>query len=73
MLGALSTMVKLTRLREVRESRFLTQGELADLAGISRAAINRIELGVVDPHFKTIRALATALRVEPRELIGEDE
>ena len=69
--GALTTVPKLTRLREVRESNFLTQGELAERSGVSRQTINRIEQGEIEPRFRTIRQLATALGVEPRELVGE--
>ncbi len=71
-MGAVATVVKLVRLRAVRESRFLTQGELAERSGVSRQTINRIEQGEIEPRFKTIRALAAALGVEPRELVGVD-
>lgn len=64
---------RLTRLREVRESRFLTQGELAERSGVSRQTINRIEQGDIEPRFRTIRQLARALDVEPAELVGPTE
>ena len=71
MQGALATVPKLTKLREIRESHFLTQGELAERSGVSRQTINRIEQGEIEPRFRTIRQLAEALGVEPRELVGE--
>jgi transcriptional regulator with XRE-family HTH domain len=47
----------------------LTQAELAEKAGISAAALVRIENDQADPHVSTIRKLADALGVEPRVLI----
>jgi transcriptional regulator with XRE-family HTH domain len=61
----------LTRLRSVRESRWLSQAELGERAGIGRAAINRIERLHMRPRFKTVRALAEALDVEPDDLIDD--
>ncbi len=73
MQGATLTVPKLVRLREVRESQFLTQGELAERSGVSRQTINRLEGGEIEPRFKTIRQLAQALGVEQRRLIGEEQ
>lgn len=56
-------------LQQVREKKLLSQGELAKLAGVSRAQINRIESGKVDPRMSTVRKLIAALGVEPSELI----
>ena len=60
-----------TRLRELREARLLTQQELAERAGVGVATIIRIETGQVAPHFQTLRKLATALGVEAGELIPD--
>ncbi len=60
----------LPRLLELRESRFLTQEELATMTGLERSTIARIELGG-SARFSSIKALAKALQVEPRELLGE--
>lgn len=52
--------------RELRESRKLTQFELAQLCHgeVQQATISQIENGVVrDPRYSTIRALADALGV----------
>jgi transcriptional regulator with XRE-family HTH domain len=59
------------RLKELRIRRALTQYELADRAGISTNALNRIELNKAEPHMSTLRKLAKALDVVPAELIGE--
>lgn len=66
------TDMRLTRLREVRERAPLTQGELADKAGVRRQTVNSLEQGHTEPHPRTIRALAKALGVEPAALYGED-
>jgi predicted transcriptional regulator len=58
-------------LREIRESKFLTQQDLAERAGVSRVVIVRLESGNVPARFSTVRKLAEALGVEPRELVGE--
>ena len=56
------------RLRALREARFLSQDELAERAGVSRATIYKAEGGSgVSP--KTGRALARALAVEPEDLL----
>lgn len=57
------------RLREVREQKLMTQGELAKLAGLTRSQLNRIENHKVDPRMGTVRKLIVALGVEPSELI----
>jgi transcriptional regulator with XRE-family HTH domain len=59
------------RLKELRIRRALTQYELADRAGISTNALNRIELNKAEPHMSTLRKLAKAHDVVPAELIGE--
>ena len=62
-------MVKLSRLRAVRERLALTQEELADKAGVSRLTVSRIESGRVEPYPKTIRRLAEVLDVKPSDLM----
>jgi transcriptional regulator with XRE-family HTH domain len=55
-------------LRRLREDRLLTQAELAERAGIALSSLVRVENDQVDPRFSTIRKLARALDVDPREL-----
>ena len=59
------------RLKDLRIRRALTQQELADRAGVSSNALNRIELNKAEPHMSTLRKLAKALDVDPTELLGE--
>ena len=56
------------RLRGLRDRASLSQEELAERAGVSRATIAALELGKRKPHPKTRRKLAEALGVEPHEL-----
>ncbi len=60
-----------TRLRELREARFLTQLQLAETAQVSPATIVRIEQGQVAPNFQTIKKLAAALGIAPGELVTD--
>ena len=55
--------------RHWRTLRTLTQVELAQRAGISPAALVRIERNQADPHVSTIRKLSDALEVSPEQLI----
>ncbi len=57
------------RLKTLRIRRALTQQELAEKAGISSNALNRIELNKAEPHMSTLRKLAKALDVDPSELV----
>jgi transcriptional regulator with XRE-family HTH domain len=69
------------RLREIRESKFLTQGELANLTksldseekGISRAVVSLYEKGTNRPSPTELRMLCEVLRVSPNYLIYGDE
>jgi transcriptional regulator with XRE-family HTH domain len=56
------------RVRLLRERQALTQVELAERAGVSAAAILRIERGTHQARPSTIRKLARALGVKPVEL-----
>ncbi len=59
-------------LRRRRTLAPLTQRELAEKAGLTLAAVSRIERNEAEPRPSTVRKLAAALGVEPRVLI-EDE
>ncbi len=62
-------VVKIGRnLKQLREDRLLTQAELAERAGIALSSLVRIENDQVDPRFSSIKKLARALDVEPKEL-----
>jgi len=59
---------KTTQLRALRDRASLSQEELAERAGVSRATIADLERGNRKPQPKTRRKLAEALGVEPYEL-----
>jgi DNA-binding XRE family transcriptional regulator len=59
------------RLKALRIRRALTQQELAERAGLSSNALNRIELDKAEPRMSTLRKLAKALDVDPAEIVGE--
>jgi transcriptional regulator with XRE-family HTH domain len=49
------------RLKALRIRRALTQEELAERAGLSKNAVNRLELDKAEPRMSTLRKLAQAL------------
>jgi transcriptional regulator with XRE-family HTH domain len=60
--------VERVRLKELREDQAYSARELAGLAGVSYRTVLRIEHGQTNVQPRTIRKLAEALGVEPREL-----
>jgi len=61
------------KLRELRRERFLTRDELAEKSSVARDHIGRLERGEVagESRMGTIRKLAEALDVDPRELLED--
>jgi transcriptional regulator with XRE-family HTH domain len=57
------------KLKRLRTLNALTQGELAEKAELTTAAVARIERDEAEPRPSTLRKLAKALNVQPRELI----
>ncbi len=67
------TKVDGERLRQLRRERALSQRDLSGIAGIAHDSISQLETGKRDAQPRTIRKLAEALGVEPRELMmGEN-
>ncbi len=56
------------RIREARESKGLTQAELAGQVGVSRKTVNTVENGVFVPSTIVALKLATALGCTVEEL-----
>lgn len=56
------------RLRDLRGARSLTQGQLAELVGVSRKTVNTVENGVFVPSTTLALKLARALTVPVEEL-----
>ncbi len=60
----------LSRLKEHRERRGLTQIELAKISDVGRATIAAIETGKrTRVHLATVKRLARALKVKSKELV----
>jgi XRE family transcriptional regulator, regulator of sulfur utilization len=59
------------RLRQLRVERALSLRALAQRSGVAFDTINKLELGHRPARLVTIRKLADALGVEPKELIQE--
>ena len=60
-------------LRRLRVDRFLSQRELARRAGLHPVTLTRLEAGAAGPSARSVRALAAALGVEPRDLTTPNE
>jgi transcriptional regulator with XRE-family HTH domain len=63
--------VNAERLKELRRERVLSLRELQERSGVSYNTIWRIEDGRQGAHPRTVRKLAEALGVDPKELIRE--
>ena len=57
------------KLKALRSEHVLTLRELAEEAGVSKDTIWRLENGHSEAHPSTIRKLAKALDVQPKELV----
>lgn len=60
------------KLKRWRLARTLTVRELAEKSGVNHSAISEIERDKRKPHPSTIRKLAEALGVEPKELLRDE-
>lgn len=56
-------------LREWRTGKYLTQEELAEKVGVTFYTISNWELGIKQPRFKNLRALAAALGIQPDQIV----
>jgi transcriptional regulator with XRE-family HTH domain len=61
--------IPLPHLREVRQSRGLSQRGLGELSGVSSGTVFQVETGLRGAYPGTVRKLATALGVAPEELV----
>lgn len=57
-------------LRELRRSRGLSQDKLADLTDTHRTYISQLERGLRSPSLRTMEAVAAALSISIRDLMG---
>jgi transcriptional regulator with XRE-family HTH domain len=57
------------RLRELREAKGLSQGDIERRSGLLRSYISRVEGGYTAPSLSTLEKFAKALDVEPYQLL----
>jgi transcriptional regulator with XRE-family HTH domain len=62
--------ISVMKLKKLREDRAYSMRELAELAGVHYNTVHRIEHGQGNVHPRTLRKLAEALGVEPKDLRG---
>jgi transcriptional regulator with XRE-family HTH domain len=65
----MSTEVDGARLRQLRVERALSQEDLERMTGIAASTISNLERGKRSAQHRTLRRLAEALGVKPRELM----
>jgi transcriptional regulator with XRE-family HTH domain len=61
------------RLRELREAKGLSQGDIERRSGLLRSYISRVEGGYTAPSLSTLEKFAKALEVEPYQLLHHGE
>jgi transcriptional regulator with XRE-family HTH domain len=61
--------IDMQKLRRLREEQVLSQRELARRAELAQGTVWRLESGFTEAHPATIRKLAGALGVKPKELV----
>jgi DNA-binding XRE family transcriptional regulator len=59
------------RVKEIRKKRGLTQNQLAEMSGIKRPNISRLEAGTHVPGILLIECLAESLQVKTSDLIAD--
>ena len=70
-LGTVMPHVDGEKLKALREARFLSHRDLARKADVSPTTVLNLEANKVEAQRRTIRKLAEALDIEPRELVRE--
>lgn len=58
------------KIKAIRDKRGVTQDQLAELAGLNRVHLYRIETGRQSMTLRTLKIIADALDVKMRDLIG---
>lgn len=62
----------MTRLREIRKHRGITQVQLAEIIGVEQSTISQWETGRAQPSLKIAAKIAAALGCKIDDLIKED-
>lgn len=61
------------RLRQLREAKRLSQGDIERRSGLLRSYISRVEGGYTAPSLSTLEKFAKALEIEPYQVLFEGE
>lgn len=61
------------RLRELREAKGMSQGDIERRSGLLRSYISRVEGGYTAPSLATLEKFSKALEVEPYQLLFQGE
>jgi transcriptional regulator with XRE-family HTH domain len=59
------------RIRATRQAKGITQDQLADLAGLNRVHLYRLESGKQSMTLRTLKLIADTLGVRVRDLVGK--
>lgn len=59
-------------IKRKRVEAFISQEELALKSGVTVRTIWALEGGSTDPHFKTLRKIATGLEIDPKEFLVQE-
>ena len=62
-------MKTISKLAQVRKAKGLSQDRLAELSGVSRITISRIESGNESPRVRTLVLLSRALKVKLTDIL----
>jgi len=61
------------KIKLYRESKNMTQGEVAEILGVKAATISKYEAGTLEPNIESLRKLAELFEVSIDELLKEDK
>lgn len=61
------------KIKLYRESKNMTQGEIADILGVKAATISKYEAGTLEPNIESLKRLAELFEVSIDELLKEDK
>jgi len=59
------------RIKKIRKAKGITQEELAELSGLNRTHLYRLESGRQSMTLRTLKLIADALEVRVRELVKD--
>jgi transcriptional regulator with XRE-family HTH domain len=59
------------RIKKIRKAKGITQEQLADMAGLNRTHLYRLESGKQSMTLRTLKIVADALSVRVRELVKD--